>query len=78
MLQLFLVLGAVLPWRDWVGFGPAAIAFVLAVLLVRRLSFVLALARPLRLVRRDALFAGGFGPIGVSALFTWHTAFTKE
>ncbi|WP_218148239.1 cation:proton antiporter [Lentzea xinjiangensis] len=69
VLPLFLVLGAVLPWRDWAGFGPAAIAFVLAVLLVRRLPFILALARPLRLVRRDALFVGWFGPIGVSALF---------
>ncbi|PSL57402.1 sodium/proton antiporter (CPA1 family) [Saccharothrix carnea] len=69
VLPLFLVFGAVLPWRDWIAFGPAAIVFVIAILLVRRLPFILVLARPLRLARRDALFAGWFGPIGVSALF---------
>lgn len=69
VLPLFLVFGAVLPWQDWIAFGPAALVFVFAILLVRRLPFVLVLARRLRLARRDALFAGWFGPIGVSALF---------
>ncbi|GGL92968.1 cation:proton antiporter domain-containing protein [Nakamurella endophytica] len=69
VLPLFLVLGAVLPLRDWVALGPGVVLFAVAVLLVRRLPFVLALARPLGLSVRDATFAGWFGPVGVSAIF---------
>ncbi len=69
VIPLFLVLGAVLPWREWVDFGPAAVLFVVVVLLVRRLPFVLALARPLGLGWRAAVFVGWFGPVGVSGLF---------
>jgi len=69
VLPLFLALGIVLPWREWAGFGPAAIAYVAAVLLLRRPPLVLALAPVLRLRRRDAAFAGWFGPMGVSAVF---------
>jgi NhaP-type Na+/H+ or K+/H+ antiporter len=69
VIPLFLILGAVLPWREWIDFGPVAILFVVVVLLIRRLPFVLALARPLGLRWRDATFAGWFGPVGVSAVF---------
>lgn len=69
VLPLFLVLGAVLPWQEWVAFGPAAVAFVAAVLLLRRLPLILALARPLGLRWRGATFTGWFGPMGVSAVF---------
>src|SRR5512134_1542254 len=69
VLPLFFVLGAVLPWREWVAFGPGAVAFLAAVLLLRRLPLVVALARPLALPRRDGIFAGWFGPMGVSAIF---------
>ncbi len=68
-LPVFVLLGAVLPWREWIGFGPAALVFVLAVLLLRRPPVLMALARPLGLRPRDAAFAGWFGPMGVSALF---------
>jgi len=70
VLPLFLFLGAVLPWQDWAAFGPAAAAaFIAAVLLLRRLPLVLALALPLGLRARDAVFTGWFGPMGVSAVF---------
>ncbi|WNB86935.1 cation:proton antiporter [Cellulomonas sp. ATA003] len=69
VVPLFVVLGAVLPWADWAAFGLPAVAFVAAVLLLRRLPVVLALGRPLRLDRRDATFVGWFGPVGVSAVF---------
>ena len=69
VLPLFLVLGAVLPWQEWATFGPLALVFVAAVLLLRRLPWVLLLAHLLRLHRRDAVFIGWFGPMGVSALF---------
>ena len=69
VLPLFLILGTVLPWREWAAFGPAAVAFVAAVLLLRRPPLVLALARPLGLRWRAAAFTGWFGPMGVSAIF---------
>jgi NhaP-type Na+/H+ or K+/H+ antiporter len=69
VLPLFLLLGAILPWSAWAAFGPAAVAFVAAVLLLRRLPLILALAHPLGLRWRDATFVGWFGPMGVSALF---------
>ncbi|PDP89390.1 hypothetical protein CQJ94_01430 [Glycomyces fuscus] len=68
-LPVFVLLGVALPWREWIGFGPAALVFVLAVLLLRRPPALMALTRPLGLRPRDAAFAGWFGPMGVSALF---------
>ena len=68
-LPLFLVLGAVLPWRDWGELGAAAAAFVVVVLLLRRLPLVLALSRPMALGSREAAFLGWFGPMGVSSVF---------
>lgn len=69
VLPLFLVLGLVLPWRQWWELGPMALIFVLVVLLARRLPVVFALARSLSLRPRDAAFFGWYGPMGVSALF---------
>ncbi|UFU06561.1 cation:proton antiporter domain-containing protein [Ruania halotolerans] len=68
-LPLFLVLGVVLPWAQWVELGPAAVVFVLLVLLLRRVPLVLTLARPMRLPKQQAVFLGWFGPMGVSSLF---------
>lgn len=50
-------------------YGVVGSGAVLLVLVSRRLPFVLALARPLGLGRREAVFAGWFGPMGVSAIF---------
>ncbi len=69
VLPLFLVLGLVLPWSDWVELGPGAVVFVAVVLLLRRVPAVLAGHRLLGLDRRQGAFAGWFGPIGVSAVF---------
>lgn len=69
VLPLFLLLGTVLPWTDWRELGWGVVLLPLAILVLRRLPVVLALARPLGLGRADALFVGWFGPIGVSALF---------
>lgn len=68
-LPVFVLLGVVLPWQEWVGFGPAAFAFVFAVLLLRRLPWVVLARRPLGLRPRGSAFLGWFGPMGVSALF---------
>lgn len=69
VLPLFVLLGTMLPWQAWRDLGWGGALLVVAVLAVRRLPVVLALARPLRLRRRDAVYLGWFGPIGVSALF---------
>ncbi|WP_250446905.1 cation:proton antiporter, partial [Actinotalea sp. C106] len=68
-IPLFVVLGAVLPWGDWVAFGPAALVFAVLVLVLRRPPVLLALARPLGWSWREAGFLGWFGPMGVSAIF---------
>uniref|UniRef100_UPI00036673DB cation:proton antiporter domain-containing protein n=1 Tax=Nocardiopsis halotolerans TaxID=124252 RepID=UPI00036673DB len=68
-LPVFVLLGAALPWEEWIAFGPAALVFVLAVLLLRRPPLLMLFARPLGLGPRGAAFAGWFGPMGVSALF---------
>jgi NhaP-type Na+/H+ or K+/H+ antiporter len=69
VLPLFFLFGVELPWSEWVALGWGAVLFPLAVLLLRRPPVLLALAVPLRLRFRDAVFLGWFGPIGVSALF---------
>ncbi|WP_210952647.1 cation:proton antiporter [Streptomyces sp. RT42] len=70
VLPLFVLLGAMIPWREWGELGWwRGILLVLGVLLARRLPVLLALKRPLSLSWRDAVFLGWFGPIGVSALF---------
>ncbi|MFZ4156874.1 cation:proton antiporter [Streptomyces griseoincarnatus] len=70
VLPLFVLLGAMTPWREWGELGWwRATLLVLGVLSVRRLPVLIALKRPLSLSWRDAVFLGWFGPIGVSALF---------
>ncbi|MEV5998213.1 cation:proton antiporter [Streptomyces griseomycini] len=70
VLPLFVVFGAMIPWREWGDLGWwRGLLLVLGALLLRRMPVVLALKRPLSLTWRDALFLGWFGPIGVSALF---------
>jgi NhaP-type Na+/H+ or K+/H+ antiporter len=69
IVPVFLVIGAVLPFADWRGFGWGAVAFAGGVLLLRRPPVVLLLQKLLGLRPRDAVFAGWFGPIGVSAVF---------
>ncbi|HVL34773.1 MAG TPA: cation:proton antiporter [Burkholderiales bacterium] len=70
-LPIFVLLGLVLPWAQWQALGWPALAFAVAVLLLRRLPAVLLVARftPDLVHRRDRLFAGWFGPLGIAALF---------
>ncbi|MEE6272857.1 cation:proton antiporter [Georgenia sp. MJ206] len=68
VLPLFVMLGGILPWREWAEMGWRGIVFAVAVLLVRRVPAVLLLRRPLRLTLPDAMYLGWFGPIGVAAL----------
>ncbi|WP_219416213.1 cation:proton antiporter domain-containing protein [Pseudonocardia nigra] len=68
-LPFFVYLGAVLPWAEWAALGWPGVALAVGVLLLRRLPWLLLLARPLGLRRPDAVYLGWFGPIGVSAIF---------
>ena len=67
-LPVFVILGAALPWQAWTG---ATAAFALLVLALRRPVALLALGPFLGagLRRRDTVFLGWFGPVGVAALY---------
>ncbi|ETX29015.1 cation:proton antiporter [Roseivivax isoporae] len=70
-LPIFVLFGAVLPWSDWAALGWAGAGLALAVLLLRR-PLALAATAPFAgamVERRDAVFMGWFGPLGVAAIF---------
>lgn len=69
VLPVFTLLGVVIPWDDWKELGWRGVAFVFAVLLLRRLPLIFSLRRPLQVSWKEAAFVGWFGPIGVAALF---------
>lgn len=69
VIPVFLLLGAVLPWSDWVALGWGGLVFVLVALFLRRLPAVVALRRPLRASWSHVVWLGWFGPIGVAAVF---------
>jgi NhaP-type Na+/H+ or K+/H+ antiporter len=68
----FVLLGLMLPWREWVAMGWRALAVVVAVMCLRRMPWVFLLQRLMRRqvkTHKQALFLGWFGPVGISALF---------
>jgi NhaP-type Na+/H+ or K+/H+ antiporter len=69
-LPVFVLLGLVLPLREWFALGWQGLLFCGAVLLLRRLPALLVIYRwiPTLRKRTDAVFTGWFGPIGVAAL----------
>ncbi|MBW3638780.1 MAG: cation:proton antiporter [Actinobacteria bacterium] len=76
VLPFFLLVGVALPWEQWGRIGGDVVLFAVAVVVLRRLPVVVALARPLGLRLRDALFVGWFGPLGASSVF--YLAFSLE
>lgn len=71
ILPIFMLLGLVLPWQEWLELGWSGLAVAGLVMLLRRLPAMLMLRSmlPVTQGRRDDLFLGWFGPIGVAALF---------
>lgn len=69
VVPVFVLFGVVLPWEGWLELGGSGVLFAVAVLVLRRLPWILLLARPLGLELRDAVWLGWFGPIGVAAIF---------
>ncbi len=68
-LPVLVLTGTLLPWQDWGAEGWPLLVFALAVLLLRRPLTLLLLAPVMRLARRDAVFFGWFGPMGVAAIY---------
>ncbi len=71
-VPVFVLLGAALPWANWLALGWPALLLPAGILVFRRLPAVLLFQPLLRRQFRDyreAAFAGWFGPMGVSALF---------
>nr|WP_232372426.1 sodium:proton antiporter [Acuticoccus mangrovi] len=67
----FVLLGATLPFDDWVELGFPLLLGVVLVLLVRRLPawLLIGFATPVYRGWRERAFAGWFGPVGVAAVF---------
>lgn len=70
-LPIMIIFGASIPWGAWKHLGWTGVAFALAIVVFRRLPAWLILRRFMASTpsRRDAAFAGWFGPIGTAALF---------
>ncbi|MEQ8995113.1 MAG: cation:proton antiporter [Coleofasciculus sp. B1-GNL1-01] len=75
-LPIFLLLGLVMPWQDWLQLSWKGLLLVVAVLFLRRLPAILALSPLIKRLHgvSDSLFVGWFGPIGVAALYYSHLA----
>jgi sodium/hydrogen antiporter len=71
ILPVFVLLGLLIPWQEWLDLGWTGVLLALAVLFLRRLPLFLALGGQLSDLRgvSDRTFAGWFGPIGVAALY---------
>ena len=70
-LPVFILLGIILPVRAWGELGWPAFALALLLLAVRRPPAFWLLRRfvPAVVTRREALFAGWFGPMGISSVY---------
>ena len=70
-IPIFIFVGMILPWNAWLDLGWTGVAFALAVLLLRRLPAWFLIRPLLKSVtrRREVLFNGWFGPIGIAAIF---------
>lgn len=70
-LPIMMLFGAFLPWHDWQQLGPFGLAAALLILLLRRMPAWQLLWHLLPSVRsrREALFNGWFGPIGIAAIY---------
>lgn len=69
-IPIFIFLGLILPWQQWFQLGWKAFLLPPAILLFRRLPFVLA-AKPLlkSFTIKELAFMGWFGPMGAAAMF---------
>ncbi|WP_414468595.1 cation:proton antiporter [Methanobacterium sp. ACI-7] len=71
VLPIFILIGATIPGGAWFNLGGVGVILCVAILLFRRLPFILALKPFMGTLKdyKDALFVGWFGPIGVAAVY---------
>lgn len=71
ILPVFVLLGIALPWDAWFDLGWRGLLLSVLILFLRRLPAVLLFGGLMgrQRERRDRLFIGWFGPIGVAALY---------
>ncbi len=78
-IPAYFLLGLVLPWQEYVALGWKAIGIVVLVILFRRIPGFFALGPfmpKFKKRKKDLLFMGWFGPIGVAAIY--YALHTKE
>ncbi|KAJ2705570.1 hypothetical protein FB645_002359 [Coemansia sp. IMI 203386] len=74
-MSFFMYFGASIPWSAYTSANMLApwriVVTVIAIMVIRRLPIIMALYKIIPAIKnwQDALFAGWFGPIGVSAIF---------
>ena len=70
-LPIFVMFGLLLPLEGWRGLGWPGVVFAVAVIFVRRMPVWLVLAPWLKSIEgsREGLFAGWFGPMGISSIY---------
>ncbi|KAJ2733441.1 hypothetical protein IW152_003078 [Coemansia sp. BCRC 34962] len=71
-MSFFIYFGTIIPWSSFTSEGKwQTLIAVVLIMLLRRLPVLMASYRIIPAIRtwQDALFAGWFGPVGVSAVF---------
>lgn len=70
-IPIFILIGVLLPWKSIAEWGWLAVGISVLILLFRRLPGILILSPLIKTLKRkrDYLFVGWFGPIGVAALY---------
>lgn len=80
VLPMFALFGLSVPWTDWDDLGWTGTALAVSIVAARRLPAVLATHRAVTVFhhRRDWLFVGWFGPIGISTIFYAMVALDRD
>lgn len=72
LIPVFFIFGLVIPWKEWLELGWTGAAFILMILLFRRIPALIILKPFLPQFKgklADVFMIGWFGPIGVAALY---------
>ena len=70
-IPVFVLFGISLPLSAWSSIWTGTLAFIAAILVLRRLPFIVLVAPLTRFFRnwRERLYVGWFGPVGIAAIF---------
>ncbi|MFN3404972.1 MAG: cation:proton antiporter [Cytophagaceae bacterium] len=77
-IPIFVLFGLIIPWDSWFELGWKAIVIMLAVIMFRRIPYLLVISPLMKGFKfKDLLFIGWFGPIGVAALYYCFYSYKK-